>query len=132
MICPNKNSLEWIDLVNKVGEKEAYKIYYLNNFEIPNYNSNNIFSTYSKNDKFEKHNIKIKDSIDFKKTPIPHLLTSIRLLEQNITNFEFKEVPELISLNGNKIIIGTKNNINLDYDSLNTKLKACGHKPFLF
>lgn len=120
MICPNKNSLEWIDLVNKVGEKEAYKIYYLNNFEIPNYNSNNIFSTYSKNDKFEKHNIKIKDSIDFKKTPIPHLLTSIRLLEQNITNFEFKEVPELISLNGNKIIIGTKNNINLDYDSLNT------------
>lgn len=34
--CPNKNSAEWIKLVDSLGEREAYKIFIANNDQLPN------------------------------------------------------------------------------------------------
>lgn len=36
MKCPNKNNPDWIELVDKIGIREAYREYIKNNYDVPN------------------------------------------------------------------------------------------------
>lgn len=96
MVCPNKSSQEWIDLVNLVGETKAYKYFISNNFNIPEISE--VYKDIESNN--DSVDLAIKDIVDFKASPSEAGNIILNRTESSgniITNEELPIVNELVN-----------------------------------